>query len=176
MPNGIEIYDNFLPREQFEFISFNIPNHLPWDYSDGVNLISNENTDKYNWQMVHLFYHHPHMISDHFNIIQPLLDKINPMVIQRIKANLNPATNDTIEYGYHRDIEPSNVAEKFTTAIFYVNNNNGYTVFEDGTKVESVANRLVTFPAEMKHSGTSCTDEKHRLVINFNYLKVEEYA
>jgi len=52
----------------------------------------------------------------------------------------------------------------------YVNTNNGYTKFEDGTKVESVANRLVTFPANMKHKGTSCTDEKIRVVINFNYF------
>ena len=48
--------------------------------------------------------------------------------------------------------------------------NNGYSEFEDGTKVESVANRMVTFPANVKHTGTSCTDEKTRVVINFNYL------
>ena len=52
-----------------------------------------------------------------------------------------------------------------------MNTNDGYTEFEDGTKVESVANRLVTFPANLKHTGTSCTDEKTRIVINFNYFK-----
>ena len=41
--------------------------------------------------------------------------------------------------------------------------------FEDGTKVESVGNRLLTFPANMKHMGTSCTDQQFRIVINFNY-------
>ena len=45
------------------------------------------------------------------------------------------------------------------------------TIFEDGKKVESVANRMLTFPANMKHTGTSCTDEKTRVVINFNYNK-----
>ena len=58
-----------------------------------------------------------------------------------------------------------------STSIFYVNTNNGYTKFEDGTKVESVANRMVTFPSNMKHTGTSCTDERIRVVINFNYFK-----
>ena len=57
----------------------------------------------------------------------------------------------------------------WSTSIFYVNTNNGYTKFEDGTKVESVANRLLTFPANMKHTGTSCTDEKTRVVINCNF-------
>ena len=58
----------------------------------------------------------------------------------------------------------------WTTSIFYVNTNNGYTVFEDGTKVESVANRMLTFPSNLKHCGTSCTDKNIRSVINFNYL------
>ena len=61
--------------------------------------------------------------------------------------------------------------KQWTTSIFYVNTNNGYTKFEDGTKVESVANRMLTFPANMKHIGTSCTDEQTRVVINFNYFK-----
>ena len=52
-----------------------------------------------------------------------------------------------------------------------MNTNNGYTKFENGTKVESVANRMLTFSANMKHTGTSCTDEKRRIVINFNYYR-----
>ena len=60
--------------------------------------------------------------------------------------------------------------KQWTTSILYVNTNNGYTKFEDGTIVESVANRLVSFPSNMKHTGTSCTDEKTRVVINFNYF------
>ena len=41
----------------------------------------------------------------------------------------------------------------------------------ENTKVKSVANRLVTFPAGLRHRGTSCTDEKIRVVINFDYFK-----
>ena len=52
-----------------------------------------------------------------------------------------------------------------------MNTNNGYTKFEDGTTVKSEANRMVTFPASMRHLGTTCTDQKIRVVINFNYLK-----
>jgi hypothetical protein len=50
-----------------------------------------------------------------------------------------------------------------------MNTNNGYTEFEDGTRVESVANRFISFPVGMKHRGTSCTDKKTRVVINFNF-------
>ena len=61
--------------------------------------------------------------------------------------------------------------KQWTTSIFYVNTNDGYTLFEDGTKVESVANRMLSFPANMRHTGTTCTDQQIRIVINFNYFK-----
>ena len=55
-------------------------------------------------------------------------------------------------------------------AIFYVNTNNGLTVLDNGTEVESVSNRLLLFNgASMDHS-TSCTDKKRRVNINFNFM------
>ena len=52
-----------------------------------------------------------------------------------------------------------------------MNTNNGYTEFEGGQKVESVANRLVTFPSKIEHCGVSQTDEQTRILINFGYLR-----
>ena len=49
----------------------------------------------------------------------------------------------------------------------------GYTSFEDGTKVESVENRFVTFDSDIKHSGTTCTNQKVRLVLNINYFQFD---
>ena len=57
------------------------------------------------------------------------------------------------------------------SAVFYLNSNNGYTLFEDGTKVESVAGRLLVFDPHMAHTGSSSTDTKNRVVINFNYFE-----
>ena len=51
-----------------------------------------------------------------------------------------------------------------------MNDNNGYTLFEDGTKVESKENRVVIFDSQMRHAGIPCTDEKRRVVINFNFI------
>jgi hypothetical protein len=61
-----------------------------------------------------------------------------------------------------------------TTAIYYANTCDGYTEFEDGTIVESVQNRFVAFPSRMKHTGTTCTNAKSRVVINFNYISADE--
>ena len=41
--------------------------------------------------------------------------------------------------------------------------------FENKKKVKSVANRLLKFDNIMNHSGTTCTDENQRVVININY-------
>ena len=66
------------------------------------------------------------------------------------------------------DHEKKVIKTPFTKPIFF-NTNNGYTKFEDGTIIESIANRFVSFPAELRHTGTTCTDKNTRIVINFNY-------
>jgi hypothetical protein len=61
-------------------------------------------------------------------------------------------------------------ALKHKTAIFYINTNNGYTEFNDGTKVDSVENRMLIFPSKLSHRAVAQTDEDQRIVINFNYF------
>jgi len=81
---------------------------------------------------------------------------------------MNPRTSKIVEHSFHID-----VPFKCTTGILYLNSNDGYTSFEDGTKVESVENRFVTFDSGIKHSGTTCTNQKVRLVLNINYFTFE---
>ena len=59
--------------------------------------------------------------------------------------------------------------DNVTTAILYINTNNGYTKFKKGGKVKSVANRVVIFDSNLEHMGYACTNEKRRIVVNFNY-------
>ena len=101
------------------------------------------------------------------------MELIQPVSLWRIKANLLTRTPNIVKNAFHVDMSYASEEKlkQWTTSIFYVNTNNGYTKFEDGTKVECVANRMVTFPANMKHGGTSCTDKRIRVVINFNYFK-----
>ena len=54
------------------------------------------------------------------------------------------------------------------TAIFYLNTCNGKTVV-NGTEVESIANRVVIFPANTPHYVISQTDTDRRIVLNINY-------
>jgi hypothetical protein len=55
--------------------------------------------------------------------------------------------------------------------VLYINSNNGFTIFEkDGEKINSVANRMVIFSADDRHSGTTCTDQQFRVVLNLNFI------
>ena len=56
------------------------------------------------------------------------------------------------------------------TAVFYLNTNNGKTIFENKEEVESKKNRIVIFSSKLKHAATTHTDEKIRTVININYF------
>ena len=166
----MKIEDNYLEQNEFDKLqTLMTSEQFSWYYSD---IIDYENqTDKF--QFVHMFYHTHAPCSPFCQNLNPILSKLNVLALSRIKANLLTKTSNIIENEFHVDMEGilEEKMKQVTTSIFYMNTNNGYTKFEDGTIVESVANRLVSFPANMKHTGTSCTDEKVRVVINFNYFK-----
>jgi hypothetical protein len=104
--------------------------------------------------------------SDYYDNLMPLLSKINPKEILRVKANLGTRTTTHIEGGMHTDSKMEH-----TTAIFYLNTNNGFTVFKNGDKVNSLENRLVVFNSTILHSGFSQTDTNIRVVLNLNYIE-----
>ena len=123
------------------------------------------------FQLCHSFYvdtdRYGYVGSEHFKVIEPILDKLESRILIRVKANLRTvAPKKDMITGYHSDYDL-----KSKTAIFYVNTNNGYTIFKKSKKkVRSVENRLVIFPTELEHCGVSCTDNKQRVVINFNFI------
>lgn len=177
----IKVDDNYLDLQSFLIIrdlcfyteksQFKDP--LPW-YWSAVLLEGTYDGDlDNNFQFCHKFYNNDYPQSPHIKYIEDLMDEMmktnGARSFVRIKANLNPRSAKIIRHGFHIDV-PKEWADDVTTSIYYVNSNNGYTEFEDGTKIESVENRLVSFPAKMRHSGTTCTDKQARVVINFNYF------
>lgn len=162
----MKVIDNFLHEEQFELIASTMfSSDFPWYYANSVvskDLLCEE---QFNYQFGHSFYYNYGFQSQNTNIIIPILEKLNPVSILRIKGILLPRTDTIVEHGYHIDnTHHSNVA------IYYVNTNNGYTKFSDGAIIESKSNRLVVFNSDEYHTGSTCTDEKVRCAINFNYF------
>jgi len=94
----------------------------------------------------------------------PLLKKLNPSKILNIRANL--CLKRPMICHWHVDDWTKNLKHK--TAIYYVNTNNGSTVFQ-GRKVKSVKNKVVIFNANVTHKAEYQTDTDVRMVINLNY-------
>ena len=168
----IDIQDNFLSLKEFEQLHSGFLRwDFPWYTSKVVN--DNEQNDMFNMQFIHFFYERYSPLGDQISMLQPIFQRLQPIAIFKIKANIMPNQGKIIEHGLHIDVtdtETHKIRDHMKTSILYMNTNNGYTRFEDGTKVESVANRMVTFPNQMMHTGTTTTDSEYRLVLNLNYV------
>ena len=176
----IKIYNDFLSDEQYSPIyQYFLDNErglngdsVPWYWVNGVTTMGDGNI-----QFISLGYANyqiTNMIM--FNVLAPIIHKIKPIALHRVKANLTlskqlqPIDEEKI-YHVDNDFCTENKGV-MTTGIYYVNTNDGYTLFEDGTKVESVANRFVTFPCHIKHGGMPYNNDKfgRRIVVNFNWI------
>lgn len=164
-----EILDNFLDKDSFLSIQETLfGSNFPWYFQQGVSYKHGYGSDYlHNYQFTHLFWNSTDtMVRSHFfPTLDPLIEKLNPIAVLRIKANLMPVTEKRVVHQMHVDLDL-----KCKTAIFYVNTNNGATIFENGDEVSSVENRLMIFDSDLKHTSSSCTDKKVRCVININYF------
>ena len=163
----IDVIDDFLPDYSFKQLQNTLlDNKFPWYYND--NIIDNVSDTLSNFQFTHTFYDiRPRWngeASDYFSLFSHCLQKMKCKNLYRIKANLKPRTFFHYKTAYHIDQEHVK-----KTAILYFNTNNGWTRFKRGGRVKSVENRLVIFDSNQEHSGVTCTDEKCRVVMNFNY-------
>lgn len=159
----IKIRDNFLNHEDFRTIkAIMTSTDFPWYYMD-YKVDKGDN----DYQFCHSFYKEFQPQSNMINLLEPIINKIGMNAIRRIKANMTMKDEEIKASNLHTDFPNGFTNSK--TGILYLNTNNGKTVFEDGTEVESVENRFVSFPTIMQHYGTTHTDSKYRIVINFNW-------
>lgn len=186
-----EIIDNFLSDEDFTRLQHLFYNYdFPWHYTAFANV----NQTKWSPPMVDLtehltdgdshypkefargFYHTFKCRSQqnnelskehrHYDILKPILDKLNiDNNLLRLKANLYPSSENIIEHATHCDD-----AIKHTGALLSINTCNGYTILNDGTKVDSVANRCLIFDSSLPHASTTCTNDSVRINVNVNFL------
>ena len=161
----MKIIDNYLPKSEYLELKKNIESYdFPWFYNSKVFKLNPSDIKLWDFQFTHIFYINNKPNSEYLNILQPIFDKLQPLSLIRIKANLNPISKDLIEFDEHLDQQ-----FECKAAIYYINDNNGYTMIGD-KKVKSKGNRMVLFNANTKHYGTNSTNLNNRIVINFNYI------
>lgn len=159
-----QILDNFLPQEDFNNIkNFILNPHFPWNLT---TVVSNDKEDlpmTGSYYFTHEFWSGFHTEQE-AQIFAPILNKIECRAIMRIKGNLYPSTETIIHHMDHIDYEFAHRG-----AIFYINTNNGLTVV-NGEEVESIENRLLLFDPTVPHHSTTCTNDKCRINVNFNFF------
>jgi hypothetical protein len=178
--NGYKVIDDFLPIDVFENIRNEILPGFPgtdenkrrfsWCYEPSAIRLEKESENKNeNWRLIFfadMIYERTILSPDIFFKLVPHFDEsIGVRQFIRIKVNLYPNTETIEEHGMHIDFPFEHKG-----ALFYLNTNNGYTKLEDGTKIESIENRLLLFDPNKLHTSSTCTDQPVRVNINFNYF------
>tara|TARA_R100001463_G_scaffold1691_1_gene7395 strand:- start:288 stop:773 length:486 start_codon:yes stop_codon:yes gene_type:complete len=161
----MNIYKNFLSKNEFKELEDRVMgDNMPWYFNDSVVL----KKDDY-FQLVYVFVKPGGEINCEdfiMDLLKPFVKKLNIKKFFKVKANLLTRTNKIIEHGMHIDDDRHTRGK---TGIFYLNTCDGYTKLEDGTKIKSEKNKYVEFDCNIKHTGSSCTNKKRRVVINLNY-------
>ena len=171
----LKIIDNFLDVSEFSTLINNTIGRSDGHQTEfrvvsNVENFGSYSEDYWSWYMIHMIYANDipqsQICDDICKMFIPrFLQVANFRTMIRIKINAYPYTNIVKEHDEHIDFEFSNIG-----AVFSLNTCDGYTKFSDGTKVESLANRIVFFDASKKHQSTTTSNAKLRYNINFNFL------
>ena len=159
----MKIIENFLSEEKHKQILAIVTGSFPYYYQAstadpndksyfffGHNLYNDRQPNTESWTV--------------FNLVLPLISKVSHEDLIRAKVNLYTKSVEPIITGFHIDQD-----EPHKVLLYSVNTNNGYTLFENGDKVPSVANQALIFDGHLKHSSVTQTDENIRVNININY-------
>ena len=160
----MKIIDNFIDAKSFKNLSDTMLGvEFPWHYNSTKSSID----DQENFQFTHIFFSEETIKTSQWKLIVPIIEKLEVKDLIRVKANMTPKKDTNYKYPMHTDTD----LKSHKTSVFYVNTNNGGTIFQNGKKITSTNNRLVEFDSHQKHTAVDCTDQKVRVVINFNYTK-----
>ena len=159
------IIDNFLDQSEFTHLKKLIVDNVdfPWFITNNITGLENDGGKDY--YFTHQFVKDYQCNSHLFDYLDVFKYKINMTRIIRIKANLYPSTEKIIEHSNHIDFN-----FKHKAAVFYLNTNDGFTIFQDSHRVSSIENRMVLFDGSTVHRSTTCTDQHYRVNLNFNYF------
>ena len=161
-----KVIDNFLEEDYFDrLVSLFEGKKIPCYFQREVN--PNHDVAKDNlFYMTHMFYIDNVPKSPHYDTLVPLLEKLGARGLLRVKANFYPNTEILHEHPMHTDYKFCHSA-----AILSLNTCDGYTKLKDGTRIDSVTNRILLFDASEEHCSTTTTNIPARINININYIQ-----
>lgn len=156
--------ENFLEDTYFSNIkNFLMSEDCPWYYRDTIAAKKDPSYFTY------CFFNNDRINSPAFDLIQPLLNKLNYSSLLQVRANLCTKQDKPVSVGWHVDYPFKN----FKTAIYYINKTNGPTVIDKKKQIKIFPeeNKVLIMNGDIEHKAILQTDEKRRIVINVNYYE-----
>lgn len=162
----VQVIDNFLPDEYIDelYSSITSANFCGWSFCNRVSC-NDEDIEFDNYYFIHPVYENLAPKSILFDKLQGIFYNLNVVSLIRARFLMYPYVGKFVSHNPHIDFPYSHKA-----AVLYLHTNNGFTEFSDGTKVESVRNRVVIFDGSTGHNSTTCTDNQARVVFSVNYF------
>lgn len=164
----MKVIDNFLDEKTFmEVKKFVMSTEVAWRFASG-SVYQNDG----DIQFFHPLYLAPTKYEQFDKICAPILKNLEGFVtLLRAKMNMSLRKDHVSQKGFHVDIEDAKqYYDVMKTSIFYFNTTDGPTCFKDGTKVDCIENRLITFPMGTMHCGSYATNAERRIVVNLNWF------
>lgn len=162
-----KIIDNALDKGYFEHLNKKILHSGPkfqWMFNEKVATHDDDPNDE-QFYFVSSFYNNNNIENPFYYELKPLLDFLDVRAIIRARAIMYTNQGKQIIHKRHRDLDYDH-----TAALLYLNTNDGFTELNDGTRIESIENRLLMFNGFEEHSSSTCTDQKRRVLISLNYF------
>ena len=171
------VIDNFLEYEQFKGLKEAIVFNDKFPFSPVKTVTSKRKKIKdiedkrlWSWYMLHLAYENDMPVSE---FAQPLMELFSPRFVDlgiikslsRVKINMFPYTHEVHEHEPHKDRD-----YPIKNALFSLNTCDGFTRLSDGSKIESVENRIVFFDGSFPHNSSTTSNAEARFNINFNFF------
>ena len=155
--------DNFLKLQEYLFSKDILWNHLFYGHNKEIG---KPGIGFYIYEI----YKEYQPVSEIFNkFILNIMKKLKAISIIYVRANLIIHKNKEESCDWHVD----NMGSNSKTAVFYMNNCNGYTVLKlnnnEEIKVSSEENKILIFDKDILHKVVGQTNIEKRIVLNINY-------
>ena len=163
----MQVIPNFIENKQVqENIKYTLleSTEFPYFYADGVGTPDDHSDFYFLHRLFHTDNDMPVCSPMFVKILSPILGRLKFNYLMRTKVNLYTKKSEFIQTKMHVDNTIPHMV-----GLYSVNTNNGYTLFEDGTKIESIENQMVIFDGSKKHCSVSQTDTNVRSNININF-------
>ena len=159
-----QVFDNYFSPDYFYSLKNKVMGEdFKWTFGTKLNHNQTNNNDTYFAQVI--YQNHIPLTVLWEDIDYILNEHLHARGVLRAKANLYLKTPEIVEHAKHVDFDIPHKG-----AIIYLNTCDGFTRLDDGTKIESVENRLLLFDSSKLHNSTSTTNAIGRYNININYV------